>query len=395
MDKEKNGRTHEEDIDLTGMINAYRQDDELHRKIEEMKKQKEQEKNKAQENVNPLTGENYHSSIFTQDKEEPKHEEKPEVSDDKTLVIMNGKKSLSAQEENTIVMTRNVEEETFESRADEGEDATVVMNDGINFEDIPQEEEEEIEENTEKTKKMNKAITYGILGVFVVLLLVGGFFGVRYALDSFLGSDDSKTEEKTTDKGEETTTEEDDKDKGASDIQDNSSKIASLKQQKETYEEQLETANSRLKEAKSKKTDAENDVKSLESEKVKVQNAEKEANAYYSDNAMAQKKVDLDAKEKAYKTAQTDFQNGTIDKATFLEAQKAYNDAKSVYDKHYQTYQKLVDTAANLSTNYQEKKQAADKALSEAESDVLKYQKQVEDLTSKIKDIDKQLNELQ
>ena len=149
MYKDENERMHDEDVDLTKMIHAYRQDDELHRKIEEMKKQKEQEKNKEKEkeNVNPLTGESYHSSIFTQKKEETKQEEKPQSSDDKTLVIMNRKKSLSAQEEKTIVMTRNVEEETFETDAFDDEDATIVVDDGVmNFEDIPQEEDEEDED---------------------------------------------------------------------------------------------------------------------------------------------------------------------------------------------------------------------------------------------------------
>ena len=46
MYKDENERMHDEDVDLTKMIHAYRQDDELHRKIEEMKKQKEQEKTK-------------------------------------------------------------------------------------------------------------------------------------------------------------------------------------------------------------------------------------------------------------------------------------------------------------------------------------------------------------
>lgn len=387
MDKEKNGRTHEEDIDLTGMINAYRQDDELHRKIEEMKKQKEQEKNKAQENVNPLTGENYHSSIFTHDKEEPKHEEKPEVSDDKTLVIMNGKKSLSAQEEKTIVMTRNVEEETFESETYEDEDATVVINDGINFEDIPQEEEEEIEETTEKTKKMNKAITYGILGVFVVLLLVGGFFGVSYALDSFLGSDDSKTEEKTTEKEDEPTsptTEEEDKDKGASDIQDNSSKIASLKQQKETYEEQLETAKTKLESAKTTKSKTEVNVNVAAANLTNIQN---QIDTYSMNNIMPKEKLQSE------KQQALDEANASGDSALIEAAKKELEQATADLDAarnatEFVNLQKQMEEANT-------KKQEADLADKKAQSDIDKYQKQVDELTSKIADIDKQLNELQ
>ena len=384
MYKDENERMHDEDVDLTKMIHAYRQDDELHRKIEEMKKQKEQEKNKEKEkeNVNPLTGESYHSSIFTQKKEETKQEEKPQSSDDKTLVIMNGKKSLSAQEEKTIVMTRNVEEETFETDAFDDEDATIVVDDGVmNFEDIPQEEDEEDEEeNAEKTKKMNKAITYGILGVFVVLLLVGAFFGVRYALNSFLGSDEPKTEEPTSVKEEKPTlpAEDGDKDSDVTDIQDNSSKIASLKQQKETYEGQLKTAKSNLEKAKTAKTKTELNVNVAATNLTNIQNQIDT----YSMNQILPKEKALSEKQDALKN-----------EALIATAKKEVEQAQADLDAA-----KNAPEFLNMQTQMNEassKKQEADLADKKAQEDIDRYQKQADDLTSKIADIDKQLKELE
>ena len=376
MYKDENERMHDEDVDLTKMIHAYRQDDELHRKIEEMKKQKEQEKNKEKEkeNVNPLTGESYHSSIFTQKKEETKQEEKPQSSDDKTLVIMNGKKSLSAQEEKTIVMTRNVEEETFET-------------DAFDDEDIPQEEDEEDEEeNAEKTKKMNKAITYGILGVFVVLLLVGAFFGVRYALNSFLGSDEPKTEEPTSVKEEKPTlpAEDGDKDSDVTDIQDNSSKIASLKQQKETYEGQLKTAKSNLEKAKTAKTKTELNVNVAATNLTNIQNQIDT----YSMNQILPKEKALSEKQDALKNA-TDIG----DEALIATAKKEVEQAQADLDAA-----KNAPEFLNMQTQMNEassKKQEADLADKKAQEDIDRYQKQADDLTSKIADIDKQLKELE
>ena len=390
MYKDENERMHDEDVDLTKMIHAYRQDDELHRKIEEMKKQKEQEKNKEKEkeNVNPLTGESYHSSIFTQKKEETKQEEKPQSSDDKTLVIMNGNKSLSAQEEKTIVMTRNVEEETFETDAFDDEDATIVVDDGVmNFEDIPQEEDEEDEEeNAEKTKKMNKAITYGILGVFVVLLLVGAFFGVRYALNSFLGSDEPKTEEPTSVKEEKPTlpAEDGDKDSDVTDIQDNSSKIASLKQQKETYEGQLKTAKSNLEKAKTAKTKTELNVNVAATNLTNIQNQIDT----YSMNQILPKEKALSEKQDALKNA-TDIG----DEALIATAKKEVEQAQADLDAAKNAPEFLsMQTQMNEASS---KKQEADLADKKAQEDIDRYQKQADDLTSKIADIDKQLKELE
>lgn len=379
MYKDENERMHDEDVDLTKMIHAYRQDDELHRKIEEMKKQKEQEKNKEKEkeNVNPLTGESYHSSIFTQKKEETKQEEKPQSSDDKTLVIMNGKKSLSAQEE-----------ETFETDAFDDEDATIVVDDGVmNFEDIPQEEDEEDEEeNAEKTKKMNKAITYGILGVFVVLLLVGAFFGVRYALNSFLGSDEPKTEEPTSVKEEKPTlpAEDGDKDSDVTDIQDNSSKIASLKQQKETYEGQLKTAKSNLEKAKTAKTKTELNVNVAATNLTNIQNQIDT----YSMNQILPKEKALSEKQDALKNA-TDIG----DEALIATAKKEVEQAQADLDAAKNAPEFLsMQTQMNEASS---KKQEADLADKKAQEDIDRYQKQADDLTSKIADIDKQLKELE
>ena len=44
MDDKRRMNTTDEDVDLSGMINEYSQDNELRKKIEELKKQKEEEK---------------------------------------------------------------------------------------------------------------------------------------------------------------------------------------------------------------------------------------------------------------------------------------------------------------------------------------------------------------
>mgnify|MGYP000423567643 CR=1 FL=1 len=44
MDDKRRTAGNDEDIDLSGMINEYSQDNELRKKIEELKKQKEEEK---------------------------------------------------------------------------------------------------------------------------------------------------------------------------------------------------------------------------------------------------------------------------------------------------------------------------------------------------------------
>ena len=44
MDDKRRNTGNDEDIDLSGMINEYSQDNELRKKIEELKKQKEEEK---------------------------------------------------------------------------------------------------------------------------------------------------------------------------------------------------------------------------------------------------------------------------------------------------------------------------------------------------------------
>lgn len=99
-------------------------------------------------------------------------------------------------------------------------------------------------------------------------------FGVRYALNSFLGSDEPKTEEPTSVKEEKPTlpAEDGDKDSDVTDIQDNSSKIASLKQQKETYEGQLKTAKSNLEKAKTAKTKTELNVNVAATNLTNIQN---------------------------------------------------------------------------------------------------------------------------
>ena len=90
-----------------------------------------------------------------------------------------------------------------------------------------------------------------------------------------------------------------DKDSDVTDIQDNSSKIASLKQQKETYEGQLKTAKSNLEKAKTAKTKTELNVNVAATNLTNIQNQIDT----YSMNQILPKEKALSEKQDALKNA--------------------------------------------------------------------------------------------
>ena len=209
---------------------------------------------------------------------------------------------------------------------------------------------------------------------------------MRYALNSFLGSDEPKTEEPTSVKEEKPTlpAEDGDKDSDVTDIQDNSSKIASLKQQKETYEGQLKTAKSNLEKAKTAKTKTELNVNVAATNLTNIQNQIDT----YSMNQILPKEKALSEKQDALKNA-TDIG----DEALIATAKKEVEQAQADLDAA-----KNAPEFLNMQTQMNEassKKQEADLADKKAQEDIDRYQKQADDLTSKIADIDKQLKELE
>lgn len=214
-----NRRDNEKDVDLTGMIHEYSKDGELRKKIEEMKRQKEGQK--AQPVNEPK--ETYHSTLFDDvrpsdmfaDKKssgmsniqvDQTELEKTRVgfqdSDaNKTLVIMDGKKATSFGDETQTMTTPIMNDYTNQLN---DVDKTIVQpiseieEDGeVHSLDLDDEEEyvERKKNKTANDEKTNKIITYVIVGIVAVVLLIAGFFGMKYLLGG--GSSDN-TEDKIT-----------------------------------------------------------------------------------------------------------------------------------------------------------------------------------------------------
>lgn len=394
MYKDEKDFQNEQDVDLTSMINDYGQDSELRKKIDDLKKQKEAEKNSKLEGLNPLTNKAYESSIFNEDKgttgipniqiDDTIEKTKVDFNDDanKTLVIMNGKKSMS---------TEAVEDTSYSDYEEvikdfDDESGKTVITPISNLHDVQSFEEDDEEDiHDEGEKKTNKIVTYILIGIVSLVILVGGFFGVKYAIENFLGSDTPKSEvekpaENTPEIVKPETPEE------TPDITDNSAKIASLKKQKETYQAQVQDAKDNITGAKSKKKTAEETLMKLNNNELPaVTAAQKKADEYYVANQVEQK-------QKAYELAKGSYETTGSTDAALKAAMVA---AKSTYDVVYQEYQNLVKTAANLTNNYNDKKSTAENSKSSAASAIEKYMDTQSDLESKIKEIDEQLKELE
>lgn len=440
---QNNRRNEHDDVDLTGIINDYSNDNELRRKIEEMKRQKEGQSFTAtpvQENtdsdINPLTGEKFHSAIFEDTKEETQnkkssipdirvdHEELEKTrvgftddTSDKTLVIMNGKKSLYAGDDTIedstktqeIPVTRYAYEEEESVNDDEELGKTIVKPLAdvhvLDEEEEPMPvkknkvrkeepiEEEDDEDDEEKTTKMNKIITYVILGVVGILIIVACFFGVRYVLNNFLGSSDKtkpneKTEETNTPKDDQSTNTPTDKNDGKTDdVTDSSAKIASLKKQKEAYEQQKKDANEKLSQAEKDKKEAESTLSSLEkNELAKAKKAQNKVSAYENGE---------------YKTANEEYErilgnyNGEKDETVKAQLKDSLDAALERQNAAIAEYNRLTGEASTLTNDYNEKKEEAESKKSTAEETIADQKNVISGLEKNIKDIDKQLKELE
>lgn len=389
MNTDKRNNRNEEDVDLTGIINEYSQDNELRKKINEMKKQKEAEKQGVSQAVNPLTNEEYKSPLYNEVKKVPditvdqdadKTRVNFEDAQDQTLVIMNGKKSMTVDSEADATFTVYDEDEE-----DEEIGKTVVtplseMKDVHVLEETDEEDEED-EENQEEDKKLNKRIMYGIIGVVTAILVVGIFFGGKYLFDS-LGGGADKTPEVPTDTNPDTdiTKPEEDTDKNEDEdtnITDQSAKIAALQKQQKEFEANLVTINEKLSAAQSRQKEAEKNVANIKSKEwPKVQKAQKAAENYTD--------PEYELAKSNYEAATTEADKKIL-KEILDEKEKAYNTA----------YQKLVTAAANASTDYYSKYNTANDELTAAKKDVTTYTSKQAEMNKKIEDVKKELKDLE
>lgn len=188
----------DDDIDLSDMINEYDEDDELRRRIQKMKEEKEHEEKRMASLKQAEYAEIQNTSAIRR----PQHEETTrafeqvstedaleqtrvinmdDVDVDKTLVIMNNKlqRSYDNDQESTYqYKNQNIDEEEI------GDD---------DIEEFLNEEKPKPGKKPMDPNKMNKIITYIIVGVVSVCVLVAGFFGMKLLFD---GSDAPKEEVK-------------------------------------------------------------------------------------------------------------------------------------------------------------------------------------------------------
>lgn len=418
MDDKRRTAGNDEDIDLSGMINEYSQDNELRKKIEELKKQKEEEKRiYASKQESSAAGSSIFDSISeTGTFKRPEAVKQGGIPDirvddtqldqtrvgfdddpayDKTLVIMNNRKKASSADQTQIFgEDRTAVFHTMD--AQEYDDSDVEEEDAE--EEIYEEDddEEEDEDDPGKSAKMNKIITYVIIGIVGICIIAGAFFGVKYALSNFLGGSDDK--EKTTDKSgtgskdkeqnegnKQTNTNpgDDEDEEKKNEIKTNQAEAAQLQKQLDQYESQLKDVEKDLAAAKKDKEAAQSE---LDSYKELFNNAvllKKQAEELYTLLTPVNE-------QNTYRNSDNPEEKAKFDVAIYETALKAYNDACAKYS--VSSYNELYTKSQQANNDYNTKAQAAEQKKSAAESSISSLESRKTDLESKIADTTTKLN---
>ena len=410
MWNEEDERNNANQDDLSDMINAYSQDNELKKKINELKKQK------AEAESTRKTEDTFAFSTLKADDTQPlpKTSGIPDIQADddltktrvgfdgdsaydKTLVIMDSKPKATFQSEE--VEEEEYEEPDYEEEEEEMDNSSHTQVFSDLHDDYDEDEEEEEDDDLPRRKnsiskkdkypeadqKMNKIITYVIIGVVVVLLLVAGGFGVKYALGKFLSgdSDKKKDDPKVTETNKPTTdTPKTDDDKtnendGKSDanITDNSAEKAKVSGELKALEDQLASkknevaaAQKALDEANTNKSNYLNQVSTLS----------QEAQAAKNNQAAA---------EKAYTDAQANYDaNPTEENKAALDAAQ-----KDMQEKQ-QAASSISTEFETENTKYAEKVKSLDKAISDAKDELDNLKKEQEALEIQVSDKTTELN---
>ena len=382
-----NKDVHNDETDLKDMINDYGSDDELRRRIVEMKKEKEAQAMHSFVQEEPVEKEvKKESSMPNITVDDDLEKTKMNIMDgdaEKTLVIMNGKKEMPVTETKdeeelgkTIVRPlHEVEEEVdFVEEVDEDEN-----------EDEEDDENEEVnrENDDKKDEKKNKIITIVIIVVLVLLLIGGIVLGVF----AFKGSDSDKPkpehvteQDKPKPEVEKPSTDTEDEE-----IKDNSGKISALSKQKETYIENRGKAETRKETAEEELEEAESEKEALDADLlVRSKDANKVLNDYLN-GEYKQANDDYNAKEKEYKDATEE------NKAGLEEGLQA---AKERKEAAVAEFNRLSSEASSLTTEYHEKNSAIEKRIKNAKAEIEEQENTISSLTKKINDINAELEEL-
>ena len=445
MDDKRRTAGNDEDIDLSGMINEYSQDNELRKKIEELKKQKEEEKRiYASKQESSAAGSSIFDSISeTGTFKRPEAVKQGGIPDirvddtqldqtrvgfdddpayDKTLVIMNNRNKASSADQTQIfgedrtavfhtmdaqeyddsdVEEEDAEEEIYEEDDDDNLLARIKEKKQRKEEakrKLEQDDdEEEDEDDPGKSAKMNKIITYVIIGIVGICIIAGAFFGVKYALSNFLGGSDDK--EKTTDKSgtgskdkeqnegnKQTNTNpgDDEDEEKKNEIKTNQAEAAQLQKQLDQYESQLKDMEKDLAAAKKDKDAAQSDLDSYKS--------------------LYNQAIQLTSQAQEVKSAldKVNEKQTAVDNETDPEKKTALQNELSVLNEQYQallskygaaSYNELYTKSQQANNDYNTKAQAAEQKKSAAESSISSLENRKLELESKIADTTTKLNE--
>lgn len=445
MDDKRRTAGNDEDIDLSGMINEYSQDNELRKKIEELKKQKEEEKRiYASKQESSAAGSSIFDSISeTGTFKRPEAVKQGGIPDirvddtqldqtrvgfdddpvyDKTLVIMNNRNKASSADQTQIfgegrtavfhtmdaqeyddsdVEEEDAEEEIYEEDDDDNLLARIKEKKQRKEEakrKLEQDDdEEEDEDDPGKSAKMNKIITYVIIGIVGICIIAGAFFGVKYALSNFLGGSDDK--EKTTDKSgtgskdkeqnegnKQTNTNpgDDEDEEKKNEIKTNQAEAAQLQKQLDQYESQLKDVEKDLAAAKKDKDAAQSDLDSYKS--------------------LYNQAIQLTSQAQEVKSAldKVNEKQTAVDNETDPEKKTALQNELSVLNEQYQallskygaaSYNELYTKSQQANNDYNTKAQAAEQKKSAAESSISSLENRKLELESKIADTTTKLNE--
>lgn len=445
MDDKRRTAGNDEDIDLSGMINKYSQDNELRKKIEELKKQKEEEKRiYASKQESSAAGSSIFDSISeTGTFKRPEAVKQGGIPDirvddtqfdqtrvgfdddpayDKTLVIMNNRNKASSADQTQIfgedrtavfhtmdaqeyddsdVEEEDAEEEIYEEDDDDNLLARIKEKKQRKEEakrKLEQDDdEEEDEDDPGKSAKMNKIITYVIIGIVGICIIAGAFFGVKYALSNFLGGSDDK--EKTTDKSgtgskdkeqnegnkqTNTNPSDDEDEEKKNEIKTNQAEAAQLQKQLDQYESQLKDVEKDLAAAKKDKDAAQSDLDSYKS--------------------LYNQAIQLTSQAQEVKSAldKVNEKQTAVDNETDPEKKTALQNELSVLNEQYQallskygaaSYNELYTKSQQANNDYNTKAQAAEQKKSAAESSISSLENRKLELESKIADTTTKLNE--
>ncbi len=387
MQNNENEKNYEND-ELKDLISDYSKDNDLHQKIKKMKQQKEEQDAilKAKNNdINPLTGNKYQSPIFEENKKTSSFAnisadtQKMDLNEDKfientmekTLVIMDGKKSLEPKEDEP-------ENLNFVDDEDEEEDEKPKFHLFSKHKDTDDETEEMDEIDEEKNNKVNKIITYVIIVIIALLVLSGIFVGAKMILnkvkkpaDTELNSEKLPQEDQNSKPVEDAT---DHEESNNEDVIDNSGKISSLKEQKSIYEEKKKNAEAQIKKLK---PEINHDTKELQEKFKKVEEIQTKMMA--NRPAYSEAKQSLEEIRNKY-NAETDEEEKAKLKSEMDEIQSKITE-----------YEQVENEFNSIKADYT----ASSDRLKNKTNELKENENIVKSMNEEIKNIDNQLRELQ